>query len=135
MPLDSTSMSYDAEPYVVVLARRLRRARLILSLSEPKPDANPSRHPQKNPHSWARRVIAEAHNYLHHRTIPVPDIPNRTCNTPIPSKLNPDSSLNSSASAGNPSPEPTQPSLVSTADLIPNTPSSVYGKCATTTQS
>ena len=54
MRLDSTSTSYDAEPYVTVLARRLHRARRILS--EPDAGRPPSGHSMKNQHGWARSV-------------------------------------------------------------------------------
>jgi hypothetical protein len=72
MRLDSTSMAFDPEPYVEVLAKRLRKARAIL------------RDPPERPMSggrirWALAVVTEANSYLHHRSIPVHVIPPKPC--------------------------------------------------------
>jgi hypothetical protein len=55
------SIGQDLEPFVVVLSRRLHRARKRLKM---RPDDQ-----------WSRNVIAEAHDYLHFRTIQVPWLP------------------------------------------------------------
>ena len=61
--LDSTSIGIDVDPYVVVLARRVRRARAILGRA-------PAGY--QSSHRWAERVLIEARSYLHHRTIRLP---------------------------------------------------------------
>lgn len=61
--LDSTSTGIDVEPYAIDLARRVRRARAILSRA-------PSGY--QSAHRWAERVLVEARSYLHHRTIRLP---------------------------------------------------------------
>ena len=61
--LDSTSIGIDVDPYVVVLARRVRRARAILGRA-------PAGY--QSSHRWAKRVLIEARSYLHHRTIRLP---------------------------------------------------------------
>lgn len=60
--LDSTSGAIEVEPYVIALARRVRRARLILARDYRLP----------GPHRWARRQLADARSYLLNRTIRLP---------------------------------------------------------------
>lgn len=60
--LDSTSTGIEVEPYVIALARRTRRARLILARDYRVP----------GPHRWAHRQLADARAYLLNRIIRLP---------------------------------------------------------------
>jgi hypothetical protein len=60
--LDSTSIGIEVEPYVTALARRVLRARWILSRQYSYPTE----------HRWARRQLADARDYLINRKIRLP---------------------------------------------------------------
>jgi len=61
--LDSTSTGIEVHPYVTALARRVLRARWILSYQ----------HSYPTQHRWAHRQLADARDYLLNRKIRLPE--------------------------------------------------------------